>query len=121
VLTVASEVGVDVTLSSAGRIADGDVLVLPRTASAAGRLHVPPGAVLVASVSAREWESAGWQRLRQQWAGSGAAVLSTSTAGSIRLQLTADGRLRRVHPAGGLHDLAAGIFGYHARPCGKLC
>jgi competence protein ComEC len=121
VLTLASEAGAGAALPRARGSVGGDVMLLPRAASAAARVHAPPGAVLVASLSANEWESASWQRLRQQWASSGAVTLTTGTAGGIRLQMTADGRLHRVHPAGGLHNLAASVFGYHARPCGNLC
>jgi hypothetical protein len=71
------------------------VLLLPRAAGAAAARHPASGALLLASVSQTEWQSASWLRLRRQWAGEGITVLATATEGSVHLRLGTDGRLRR--------------------------
>ena len=91
-----------VTLASETGRAEGtpppeaaQLLVLPRAAGAAAAHRPARGALLLASVSQTEWQSASWLRLRRQWAGEGVAVLATATEGSVHLRLDADGRLRR--------------------------
>jgi competence protein ComEC len=97
------------------------LLLVPRAASAAALQSPAPGALLLASVSGSEWQSAAWLRLRRQWAGDGVAVLATAAEGNLRLRLTTDGRVHRPLTAARLQEVVAALFGYHARPCGKLC
>jgi competence protein ComEC len=70
-------------------------LLLPRSAGAAATRKAGPGALLLASVSESEWESAAWLRLRRQWAGAGITALATASEGSVHLRIGSDGRLRR--------------------------
>jgi hypothetical protein len=97
------------------------VLLLPRAASAAAQRKPVASTLLLASVSSTEWESAAWQRLRQQWARDGVAVLATAAGGSIRLRVLADGRVRKASALGRLQDVVATLFGYDSRPCGNWC
>jgi hypothetical protein len=71
------------------------VILLPRAAGAAAQRQPTPGTLLLASVSATEWQSAAWQRLRRQRASEGMAILATAAEGSVHLRIGADGRLRR--------------------------
>jgi hypothetical protein len=48
-------------------------------------------------------------------------VLATAAEGNLRLRLTTDGRVHRPLTAARLQEVVAAVFGYHARPCGKLC
>ncbi len=95
---------------------DTQVLLLPRSASAAAQRKPGPGTLLLASVSPAEWQSASWLRLRRQWADDGLAVLATAAEGSLQLHITADGQVRRPLTAGRLLEVVASVFGYHSRP-----
>jgi competence protein ComEC len=63
------------------------LLLLPRAAGAAAMRRPGPDTLLLASVSQSEWESAGWLRLRRQWAGMGMAMLATAVEGSVHLRM----------------------------------
>jgi hypothetical protein len=71
------------------------LLLLPRSAGAAAMRQPSATALVLASVSATEWQSAAWLRLRRQWAGEGITVLATAAEGSMQLRIGADGPLRR--------------------------
>jgi competence protein ComEC len=95
-------------------------LLLPRTASAAAQRSTA-SPLLLASLSAGEWQSPAWHKLRQQWARDGTVVLVTAADGDIRLRLLADGRVRTRGPLARLQGVVAALFGYDSRPCGNLC
>jgi competence protein ComEC len=120
VLALASETR---RADAAGPALRGDeaLALLPRAASAATLARPGPGALLLASVSDSEWQSDAWLRLRRQWAGDGIPVLATAAEGDLRLRIRADGRVRRPLTAARLREVVTTVFGYHARPCGKLC
>lgn len=67
------------------------IRLLPRAASSAARQATGPGQLLLASVSADEWQSPAWQRARSRLHEGGAVLLSTATDGTLRLRLDAEG------------------------------
>jgi len=72
------------------------VLVLPRGARDAGRMLAGAGRGLIAlaSVSAGEWDTAGWRGLRDRRDGEGPVLWTTANQGTLRLVMRADGRLQ---------------------------
>ncbi|MEO6081062.1 MAG: ComEC/Rec2 family competence protein [Steroidobacteraceae bacterium] len=98
------------------REVDARLLLLPRAASAAAQRKPALDTLLLASVSQSEWQSASWLQLRRKWASDGFVVLATAAEGSVRLRISADGRVHRPMTAGRLQEVVATVFGYHARP-----
>lgn len=96
---------------SSGASASGpsDILMLPRTASAAAQRNPGPGTLLLASVSRSEWQAESWLRLRRQWSGAGIAVLATATEGDVRLRIDADGKVARAQSAARLREVIASL------------
>lgn len=89
-------------VAEAAGIHGPQLLLLPRAAGAVQRLAPANGAVLLASLSATEWNSPAWQRQRERLLGAGHALLSTASGGRLRLKLGAAGiRRRALHEAGG--------------------
>jgi competence protein ComEC len=104
-------------MPAGGSPASGDPLVqvLPRRAREAVAVieQSPAGALLLASLSSTEWQSAGWQALRES-RGSSRVLWTTANEGDIRLVLHADGRLARpAEPAWrfGIWTRPGGCFG----------